>query len=221
MAWLAAARIGAVTLPLSTLSTSIELQGLLRSSDIEVFFSTPSFRTRDYVADLREVVPAFDPSDGPPLYTPELPVLRRIVFDPAPMVQAGVEMTDGLLAATETVVRPSDRMVIVHTSGSTSEPKGVIHQHGPLIDHIVSLNKHRHYTADEVLFSNSPFFWIGGFAFSLLGTLVQPAQPWCAGTRRMPGRRSICSSVCSQRWVSASPAPSLTSLSTPRFPIDT
>ena len=38
---------------------------------------------------------------------------------------------------------PSDRMVIVHTSGSTSAPKGVIHQHGSLIRHLGNLNELR------------------------------------------------------------------------------
>jgi acyl-CoA synthetase (AMP-forming)/AMP-acid ligase II len=71
-------------------------------------------------------------------------------------------------------------MVIVHTSGSTSEPKGVIHQHGPLIRHVDNLNELRRYTEHEVLFSNSPFFWIGGLAYSLLGTLLAGATLVCS-----------------------------------------
>ena len=41
---------------------------------------------------------------------------------------------------------PADPMVIVHTSGSTSEPKGVVHTHGPLIRHLDNLNQIRGYT---------------------------------------------------------------------------
>ena len=77
-------------------------------------------------------------------------------------------------------------MVIVHTSGSTSAPKGVIHQHGPLLRHLDNLNSIRRYTAGEMLFSNSPFFWIGGFAYSLLGTLVAGATLLCSNADR-PG----------------------------------
>jgi len=75
-------------------------------------------------------------------------------------------------------------VAIVHTSGSTAEPKGVVHTHGALIRHLDNLNQLRRYTADEVLFSNSPFFWIGGFAYSLLGTLVAGAKLVCSNAAR-------------------------------------
>jgi acyl-CoA synthetase (AMP-forming)/AMP-acid ligase II len=75
---------------------------------------------------------------------------------------------------------PSDRLVIVHTSGSTSEPKGLIHQHGPLIRHVGNLNELRDLGPNDVTFSNSPFFWIGGFAYSLLGTLIAGATLVCS-----------------------------------------
>ena len=72
-------------------------------------------------------------------------------------------------------------MVIVHTSGSTSEPKGVIHQHGPLIRHLELPQRASIATrADDVLFSNSPFFWIGGFAYSFLATLLAGATLVCS-----------------------------------------
>ena len=168
--WLAAARIGAVTVPLSTFSTSAELRTLLRMADIELLLATRSFRGRDFVEALRE---AMRGASSPP-------ALRRTVFDDADLVAAGGGIDDDVLAAAEGAVSPADRMVIVHTSGSTSDPKGVIHEHGPLIRHLDNLNQLRRYTEGEVLFSNSPFFWIGGFAYSLLGTLLAGATLVCS-----------------------------------------
>jgi acyl-CoA synthetase (AMP-forming)/AMP-acid ligase II len=189
--WLAAARIGAIAIPLSTFSTSAELRTLLRSADVEFLLASAAFRGRNYVDALREAVPGLDFAGRLPAFVASTPALRAIAFDVAvegiatewtveAFVDAGAAIDDDVLAALEADVSPADRMVIVHTSGSTSEPKGVIHQHGPLIRHIDNLNELRRYTEDEVLFSNSPFFWIGGFAYGLLGTLLAGATLVCS-----------------------------------------
>jgi acyl-CoA synthetase (AMP-forming)/AMP-acid ligase II len=179
--WLAAARIGAVAVPLSTFSTSAELRVLLGRADIELLLATRSFRGRDYVEALHDAVPEIAFDDPRPRFAPSMPALRGVAFDTDALAAptAGT-VGDDVLAAAEARVSPADRMVIVHTSGSTSDPKGVIHQHGPLIRHVDNLNALRRYTDREVLFSNSPFFWIGGFAYSLLGTLLAGATLVCS-----------------------------------------
>jgi acyl-CoA synthetase (AMP-forming)/AMP-acid ligase II len=101
----------------------------------------------------------------------------------AALIEAGARIGQEILAAAEEAVTPADRMVVVHTSGSSSEPKGVIHCHGPLIRHIANLSEIRRYTSGEVLFAPSPFFWIGGFAFVLLATLITGATVACSAER--------------------------------------
>ncbi|PRC52548.1 AMP-binding protein, partial [Mycobacterium sp. ITM-2017-0098] len=83
------------------------------------------------------------------------------------------------LTGVEDDVDGSDVLAIIYTSGSTSEPKGVVHTHASLLGHQHSLNEIRRLTADDRLFCNSPFFWIGGFAFGLLATLVAGATLIC------------------------------------------
>jgi acyl-coenzyme A synthetase/AMP-(fatty) acid ligase len=163
-----------------------------------VLLSAVSYRSHDYVRALGEAVPGLDLGVPPPLFAPAAPVLRRIAFAGTPpgvhdvhdvvheawtsswLADLGAAVGAEVLRAAEDAVSPADRMVIVHTSGSTSEPKGVIHTHGALIRHLDNLNELRRYTPDEVLFSNSPFFWIGGFAYALLGTLVAGAKLVCS-----------------------------------------
>ena len=53
-----------------------------------------------------------------------------------------------------------------------------MHTHGQVIRNMRRQNALRHYTSADRLFSNSPFFWIGGLAYSLLAT-------WIAGARLM------------------------------------
>ena len=186
VAALAAARIGAVVLPLSTFSTPGELGDLLYRSDIEILIAAPAHRGRDHRALLAEALPGLDPVAASVVRRDDVPALRRVVIDGegpgslAELIEAGAAVSPEIVRALGERVAPSDRLVIVHTSGSTSDPKGVIHQHGPLLRHQHNLNTLRHLGPDEILFSNSPFFWIGGFGYSLLGTLVAGATLACS-----------------------------------------
>jgi acyl-CoA synthetase (AMP-forming)/AMP-acid ligase II len=200
VAWLAAARIGAVSVPLSTFSTSAELVGLLRGADVSQLLAASGHRSQDYIASLVDGLDGLDLRAPPPLFSGTAPSLRHLAFDlPAPdaavdtgwtlrgLLSHAAEVEMDVLAAAERAVSPGDPMVIVHTSGSTSEPKGVLHVHGPLIRHLDNLNQLRRYNRTEILFSNSPFFWIGGFAYALLGTLVAGATLVCANAPTAPG----------------------------------
>ena len=191
VAWLAAARIGAVSVPLSTFCTSAELVALLHGADVTVLLAAPGHRTQDYRASLQAGIPELDPAAPGPVLAAAVPSLRRIAFADAAsdlhddwtmaglLAHAG-RVGDDVRAAAEGAVTPADRMVVVHTSGSTSAPKGVVHVHGALLRHLDNLNRLRRYESGEVLFSNSPFFWIGGFAYALLGTLLAGARLVCS-----------------------------------------
>lgn len=198
VAWLAVARIGAIAMPLSTFSTAAELSALLRGADATILLAAERYRSNDYIAALRAGIPGLNLVAPPPLLDASVAALRRIALDTSdPALDAGwttagllagaAGVDEDVLAAAEAAVTPADPMVIVHTSGSTSEPKGVVHAHGPLIRHLDNLNQLRRYAPGEVLFSNSPFFWIGGFAYGLLGTLVAGATLVCSNASDAAG----------------------------------
>ena len=174
--FLAVTRIGAVAMPISTLSTAHEIRGMLRGADAEYLVATPDFRGKDQSQVVAEAVGA-DPVGT--LLLPELPVLRRVWFGVAGLEGEGAP-DDPRVAASEAQVSPADPMVVIHTSGSTSAPKGVTHTHGQIIRNMARQNLVRKFTGEECLLSNSPWFWVGGLAFSFIATLVAGAKLVCS-----------------------------------------
>lgn len=160
---LAATRIGAVAVPFTTFATAAELRDQLVHSDVAILLAAKSYRGNDFEKRIAEV-------------RDSVPLLRHVLFGTHP--EPGVD--DALLAALEDDVDGSDPVAIIYTSGSTGAPKGVVHTHEALLGHQRNLNGIRGLTAEDKLFCNSPFFWIGGFAFGLVATLVAGATLVCS-----------------------------------------
>lgn len=190
-AWLAVTRIGGVAVPISTMSTPPELRWLLANADVEFLVGARSYRSQDFRKNLLAAIPGLDFSRTEPLGTPDVPSLRRLFLAGEDgdywsidgLRRLGGTVDDALLLAAEQSVAPSDWLTIVHTSGSTSAPKGVVHTQAGLIRHMARLNTIRRFTQDDVLFSNSPFFWIGGLAYSFLATLIAGARLVCSNSQ--------------------------------------
>ncbi len=178
VAMLAAARIGAVVIPFSTFVTAREMREQLVDSDVEILLTAASFRTHDYVQRLAEVLSNADL--GSRLFCPAAPQLRHVAVTHETVYQRAGTVDRALLAAMEDDVCGRDPLAIIYTSGSTSTPKGVVHTHAALLGHQQNLNQIRGLTAADKLFCNSPFFWIGGFAFGLLATLVAGSTLVCS-----------------------------------------
>ncbi|MGW0157924.1 AMP-binding protein [Mycobacterium sp. NPDC003323] len=158
---LAAARIGAVVVPYSTFLTAAELRTQLLDSDTAIMLSAHRYRGRDFHELLAEAGPT--------------PCLRHTLFGPPDDLVA-----PAMLADFEADVDGCDPLAIVYTSGSNGPPKGAVHTHAGLIGHQHNLNAIRGLTDSDVLFCNSPFFWIGGFCFGLLATLAAGATLLCS-----------------------------------------
>jgi acyl-CoA synthetase (AMP-forming)/AMP-acid ligase II len=177
---LAAARVGAVVVPFSTFATTPELRDQLVNSDTEILLAAPSYRSRDYVQQLTDLLSGSNLDGGDRLFDTAAPQLRHVIFDVARPCRLADTVDEKLLTAMEDDVDGSDPLSIVHTSGTTSAPKGVVHTHAALLNHQRNLNAIRGLTAADKLFCNSPFFWIGGFAFALLATLLAGSTLVCS-----------------------------------------
>jgi acyl-CoA synthetase (AMP-forming)/AMP-acid ligase II len=177
---LAAARIGAVVIPFSTFVTAREMGEQLVDGDVEILWAAASFRSHDYAQRLAEVLSHAEMDSDGRLFVTATPQLRHVIVNSERVCRLGETVDPALLDAMEDDVDGCDPLAIMYTSGSTSAPKGVVHTHAALLGHQRNLNEIRGLTAADKLFCNSPFFWIGGFAFGLLATLVAGSTLVCS-----------------------------------------
>jgi acyl-CoA synthetase (AMP-forming)/AMP-acid ligase II len=203
LAWLAAARIGALVVPLNTFYQAREIGWVLRHADVHTLLTAARFLSNDYLERLEKCAPELAAHGPAPLRLPSLPYLREVrVWEGdgrerawtsggaaalEALADAAPALDDAFLAEIEREVRPSDPMVVVYSSGSTAEPKGAIHTHGAVLRHAHNLNGFRDLIADDRIYSPMPFFWVGGFAFTLVSALHVGARLYCQDVFE-PGR---------------------------------
>jgi acyl-CoA synthetase (AMP-forming)/AMP-acid ligase II len=175
ISWLAAARIGALTVPLSTFAPGGELARLLRHTDVQVVLMGQSIAGRDLVERIQDALPTLT-DGGAVIAAPEAPYLRRVCVWPecdrswaAPWPRT--ESVASLACLAEAEVGPADELVVVSTSGTTALPKSVVHTHGSLVRHAYILARHRGITSTDRIYSPMPFFWVGGLTMVVLQAL--------------------------------------------------
>ena len=188
--WLAAiARIGAVAVPISTLIKANELIRVLRQSDVSGLLIQRSLLGHDFVQRFCEALPELACTEDPDLRLSETPYLRWIICtgeDLPPsfrnmsfLTDAAESVSESLLLDVEANVHTADQMIEVYTSGSMALPKGVKHNHGPMLDRI-------HYIADMWKVERGaqrnahlPMFWIGGMIMYLFPSWERGATSLC------------------------------------------
>jgi acyl-CoA synthetase (AMP-forming)/AMP-acid ligase II len=176
VSWLAAARIGALTVPLSTFAPGAELARLLRHTDTQVILAGRSIAGRSLTGRLEDGLPRL--AEGTTrIALPEAPYLRGIYVWPdcerpwARPWPSSPGTAGELVAAAEREVCPADDLAMVSTSGTTALPKSVVHTHGSLVRHAYVLARHRGITRADRIYSPMPFFWVGGLTMVVLQAL--------------------------------------------------
>lgn len=195
LAWLAAARIGALVVPLNTFYQARELGFVLRHADVQILLTSARFLNNDYLERLERFAPELAKHGPAPLRLRALPYLREVrVWESdggerrwtsggAAALEALADATpaidDTLLAEAEREVRPADPMVLIYSSGSTADPKGALHTHGTVLQHAHNLNGFRDLVPEDRIYSPMPFFWVGGFCFTLVSAMHVGARLYC------------------------------------------
>ncbi|MDE0950880.1 MAG: class I adenylate-forming enzyme family protein [Halioglobus sp.] len=181
VAWLAAARIGAIIIPINTFYKPKELAFILHHADIQILLTADKLLNNDYLERLETCIPALSEeppgSIGAPLLLQDFPFLRQVyvwgessrqwTLPSQQLLDAAASVSQGYLDAVEHCVHPADPLTVIYSSGSTADPKGAIHTHGSVIRHSYNLNHWRDLQSDDRIFSPMPFFWVGGLIFTL------------------------------------------------------
>jgi fatty-acyl-CoA synthase len=185
--WLAAvfgtALAGGVAVTLSTFSTLLELDYLIRTSAVWVLLFERRVLTKDFAAILGELEPAIGTSRPGTLESATYPFLRRLALlgEPAPGIEAWDEfLASGhgesreLIEATAAEVLPSDAAVLFFSSGSTSKPKGVLSAHRGVCIQLWRFRRMYGFSPDDHVrgWTANGFFWSGNFTMVLGSTLA-------------------------------------------------
>ncbi len=205
VAFLAAARIGAVAALFSSLYRPAELERALRLADVETLIAPGTLFGRNYAQQVEEAVPGLAAA-APPYRLAALPFLRSVWLD-GPVTGAGDgngarrkwatpvcvhplnaedglehdpgDVTDEFLAAVEAAVFPADPLLVIWTSGTSADPKGVVHTHGVAVRKVspqvgLGLPNSR---PGRVL-TLAPMFWVAG-PQNILGALFSGSTIVC------------------------------------------
>lgn len=179
--WLAITRLGAVAVLLNTYSKANELGWVLRHADVQTLLTVDTHLGHDHLERLEQAIPGLTDQVHEHLLLESEPFLRTVwtwgqerrrwagpVTD---LVRRGATVGDRLLRACESEVSPADPMVVVYSSGSTSDPKGAVHSHGAVVRHAHNLWQMRDLVESDVLYTPMPLFWVGGFSFTLIAAM--------------------------------------------------
>jgi acyl-CoA synthetase (AMP-forming)/AMP-acid ligase II len=200
IAWLAASRIGALVMPLATTYRPAEIRKVLRIGDIDTLVTANTVLGRDVQEMLEQTVPGLADATAPRLFLPGAPSLRSVWMtggvdrawatdvdvdaDVDPDVDPRVD--DALVSAVEDQVVPADLAQVTYTSGSSADPKGVVHTHAVVLRGtywfagLIGVPN-----GEAKIFCAFPFFWIGGTL--ILGAAIQSGLTVLCIERFEPG----------------------------------
>lgn len=169
----AAARIGAVAVPMNTWYKADELKYGLDHAEVKLLVMARSLLKQDFAGMMLGLCPSLARPRSGAFADPGLPHLRHVVtMDPNAgvpgalstddLLQGGSSVPREVLRAAEDRVRSDDLLFLLYTSGSTGRPKAVMIQHGASIINDFEIGERLHLTPEDRLWMAIPLFY--GFA---------------------------------------------------------
>ncbi|MGH0038432.1 MAG: class I adenylate-forming enzyme family protein [Myxococcota bacterium] len=183
VATFAAARLGAVVVPVNTFAKPDERDHILRHGDASVLLMQRDLGDIAFLDDLLDAHPGLEEGAPGRLRCPALPQLRSVfccgldagrggVRPWSELARDGAEVDEALVDGLAGEVSPADDALIIYTSGTTSLPKGVLHaQRAPVVQSW-RFAESMGLSPEDRVFTAQPFFWTAGICMSLGATLA-------------------------------------------------
>ena len=178
--YLACARIGAVINPLMPIFRRRELAYMLSFCEAKVMVIPKTFRGFDHEVLLDQL-------------RPELPALQRVLvlgsddertdFERYFLRRRWEDELDAAAVFAERRPSPDDVTLLLYTSGTTGEPKGVLHTHNTMLRAAAVLIEHLRLSGDDTGFMASPLAHVTGMLIGMalpimLGAKVVLQDVW-------------------------------------------
>lgn len=179
----AAARIGAIMVPVNTRYKAFEVEYVLNKSRARLLiFQDEDQKTKSYFETLKEVCPELEGALPGSFASERLPYLRQVVavgdrslpgcssFNG--LTEAGAALPMEVLAQAEARVTAEDDALIQFTSGTTALPKGALLYQSAMLRGAYYTNRAMGVIEKDRFFSPQPFYHVGGSIQVMLAPVV-------------------------------------------------
>ena len=159
----ACAALGVVVTPIIHIYQAKEVEFILRQSRAKVFMVPDNWRGVDYLAMVQEI-------------RPRLPDLQNVIVVGEKVPDDCLSFDDVAARATPDFPRPDispdEPHILAYTSGTTSDPKGVVHSHNTLLSELRAIHAASGGGPEDVFLCPNPIGHIAGIYSALIAPFM-------------------------------------------------
>ncbi len=160
--YLAAAKIGAIAVPVSWRFTPPEIKFVINDAGISLLCTMPGFSGMDFIKNIGQI-------------RQEVPCLKHVVLldggaagnDMVPYVHL-LREPDHSLKKAEAAVSPDDTVLLLYTSGTTGVPKAAMLTHGNLVSYAEGMLSSSGAERGDSVLLNVPLNHVGGSVMAMM-----------------------------------------------------
>jgi fatty-acyl-CoA synthase len=181
----ATAKIGAVLVTINTNYKSMELEYLVRQSDMHTLAIVDGLRDVSYIDVLYQLVPELKTMPRGHLKSARFPRLKNVIFlgqekhrgmyTSAELFQVGENMDDATLEKAKTGFDQNDVVNMQYTSGTTGFPKGVMLTSRNIVNNGFYIGERQEFTNQDRVCVPVPLFHCFGCVLGIMAILTHGA----------------------------------------------